>query len=285
MPNGSRRRLAALVAGVVAAAALARRALVLDAHLLRTMAGPALVYTTRDADGAPLRVLRTGDVYQSATYLGERRMEPPFAYHRSFARAFDLVPDARRLLVIGGGGFAFPKLVAAEHPRVRTDAVEVDPAVVEAARRWFFLDEAMATQSAGGGELSVIVDDGRRFLDRAAAGSYDVMVVDAFVGSEPVASLATAEAAASARRALGPKGVYLANVVSREGGADVGFLRGAVATLTTAFTHVSVVCATDEARAGEDNYLVIASAYALDLPDAIAYDADFLGSVLRDADL
>lgn len=285
MPNGSRRRLAALVAGGVGALALARRAVFRDARLVRTMAGPTLVYTTRDGDGTPLRVLRTGGVYQSATYLGERRMEPPFAYHRAFGQAFDLMPNARRLLVIGGGGFAFPKLVAVEHPYAHMDVVEVDPAVVEVARRWFFLGEAICAQRAGGGELNVIIDDGRRFMDRAIQGSYDVVVVDAFVGSEPVVSLVTAEAAASARRALGPEGVYLTNVVSCGGGADVSFLCSVMAALATAFDHVSVACVTDELRSSEDNYLVVASAAALDLPGAIAYDEDFLGPVLHDTSL
>ena len=119
-------------------------AAVLDAHLVRTMDGPALVYNIRDAAGARVRVLRAGGVYQSATYLGDRRMEPAFEYYRAFGRLFDLRPDARSLLVIGGGGFAFPKMVASGHPGVRTDVVEIDPAVIDAARRWFFLDEAIA---------------------------------------------------------------------------------------------------------------------------------------------
>ena len=274
-------RLVAAALGALAALGAAVRVRLLDPHVVRITGGLALVYTIRDGDGARVRVLRSGGVYQSATYLGKRRMEPTFEYYRAFGRLFDLRPDARRVLVVGGGGFAFPKMVASAHPGVRTEVVEIDPAVIGAARRWFFLDEAVARAPAGGGARRVVCDDGRAFLERGA-GPYDAVVLDAFVGADPVRPLATVGALRAARRSLAPGGVLLANVVSRDGGADVDFLRSFVATSLTVFSHVEVALATDDDHAGEDNYLVVASDGPLGLPDAIPYDADFLGPVLLD---
>ncbi|HIY79873.1 MAG TPA: fused MFS/spermidine synthase [Candidatus Olsenella excrementavium] len=276
--RGSRLIGAALACGAAAAVCRVWRA---RPHVVRTMSGVALVYTTRDASGGRVRVLRTGGVYQSATYLGARRMEPVFEYYRAFGRLFDLRPTARQLLAIGGGGFAFPKLVAAEHPGVRTDVVEIDPAVVHIARRWFYLDDAVALARAGSGDLQVICDDGRRFLEREP-GPYDAVVLDAFVGETPVRSLATVEALRLVRRALAPGGLLLTNVVSRADGTDVSFLRSVVATALVAFDHVKVVPATDDSHAAEDNYLLVASDTPIDLPDAIPFDEDFLGDVLFD---
>lgn len=250
-------------------------------HVVRTMGGIALVYRTRDDAADSVRVLRTGGVYQSATYLGARRMEPVFAYYRAFERLFELRSSACRVLVIGGGGFAFPKLVAARHPGVRTDVVEIDPAVIRLARRWFFLDEAVSLARASGGDLRVICEDGRRFLEREV-GPYDAVVLDAFLGERPVRSLATVEALRLVRRALAPDGVCLMNVVSRDGGTDVSFLRAEVATARTAFPHVEVTLAADETHAAEDNYLLAASAAPLGLPDAIPYGDDFPTSPLLD---
>ena len=298
--GGGRATLVAMgaAAAVAAAAGWLWRA---RPHLMRTMNGSSLVLTRRDAPDRRVRVLSTGGVYQSATYLDEHRMEPVFAYYRAFGRLFELRPDARRVLAIGGGGFAFPKLVAAEHPGVITDVVEIDPAVIRAARRWFFLDEAVDLARASGGDLRVICDDGRAFLERRDGGRessggageargagpnvsapYDAIVLDAFVGAELVRTLATVEALRAARRALVPGGVLLANVVSREGGADVGHLRSFVATALTVFAFVEVALATDDEHAEEDNYLVVASDGPLGLPDAIPFDADFLGEVLMD---
>ena len=276
--RGSRLIGAALACGAAAAVCRVWRA---RPHVVRTMSGIALVYTTRDASGGRVRVLRTGGVYQSATHLGARRMEPVFEYYRAFGRLFDLRPDARQLLAIGGGGFAFPKLVAAEHPGVRTDVVEIDPAVVRIARRWFYLDDAVALARAGSGDLQVICDDGRRFLEREP-GPYDAVILDAFVGETPVRSLATVGALRLVRRALAPGGLCLMNVVSCANGTDVSFLRSVVATALVAFDHVKVVPATDDSHAAEDNYLLVASDTPIDLPDAIPFDEAFLGDVLFD---
>ena len=276
--RGSRLIGAALACGAAAAVCRVWRA---RPHVVRTMSGIALVYTTRDASGGRVRVLRTGGVYQSATHLGARRMEPVFEYYRAFGRLFDLRPDARQLLAIGGGGFAFPKLVAAEHPGVCTDVVEIDPTVVRIARRWFYLDDAVALARAGSGDLQVICDDGRRFLEREP-GPYDAVILDAFVGETPVRSLATVGALRLVRRALAPGGLLLMNVVSCANGTDVSFLRSVVATALVAFDHVKVVPATDDSHAAEDNYLLVAYDAPIDLPDAIPFDEDFLGDVLFD---
>lgn len=249
----------------------------------------------RAADGSRVRVLEVGSVYQSATYLDERRMEPVFSYYRSFDHAFSVRPGTRRVLMVGGGGYAWPKhVLATRGADVMLDVVELDPAVTRAARRWFFVDEAMARWP---GRLRLIEGDGRSYLDGRAlriAGSedaswdadgglrYDAIVLDAFAGAAPVRALATVEAVRAARGCLVPDGLVLANVVSEDAGADVSFLRGMVATFAEVFAHVYVVACDEEPFAVEDNYLLVATDGAWSVPDAIPYDDDFVGEPLRD---
>lgn len=252
-------------------------------HVVRTQSGLAVIHTTH-AHGVWQRILGTGGVRQSATLLGPRHMEPPFAYHRAFGRIFDLVPNTQRLLAIGGGGFAFPKYVAEKHPAVVTDAVEIDPAVIDVARRWFYLDEACELQQRGGGKLNVICADGRRVLDNATPSSYDAIVLDAFVRDTPVRALATVEAFQAAHQVLSPHGVLLANVVPDENDPSNGFLRSVAAGLVATFAHVEITLVVDHQNVGE-NYIVFASDAPLDLPDAIPFDEDFLGDVLHDETL
>lgn len=282
------------------AIALAWIRIVLDPHLVRTKRGMAYVYTRPTEDGEPARVLRQGGVFQSATYLGERRFEPVFAYHRAFDAMFEAGHDVRRVLALGGGGFAWPKHALVEHPGLQVDVVEIDPAIVRAARRWFFVDD-LAVQAgvvegscvAGTAQgapvspgqparLGIIVADARDYLERVDAPRYDAIVNDTFSGREPVRRLATVEAARACKDHLAPGGLYLANVVSQRGGADLTFLCDTVATLSQAFANVQIVPALDEGLAGEDNYLVVATDGELSLAEAIPFDDDFLGSVMHD---
>lgn len=201
---------------------------------------------------------------------------------------------SRKVLVLGGGGFAWPKHVLATHPEVSLDVVEIDPAIIRIARRHFFLDEAIERFDPAHKRLRLICDDGRAFLENAAESSqrsygarpeamrYDAIVNDAFSGAEPVRSLATVEAAQAAKACLIPGGLYAANVVSDFDRANVAFLRDLTATLAKAFAHVHIIPCPDEDFGGEDNYLVIATDGTYDFEDAIPFDEDFLGAPMRD---
>lgn len=291
-----------------------------DLHRVALADGQAQVFCVRNNSGAEVRVLQTGGVWQSATYVDERCFEPVFAYYRAFDHMFEAARTGgvpvRRALMLGGGGFAYPKHALTTRPDLRMDVVEIDPAIVQAARDYFFLDEleqrlAEEAAAAGGGasRLRVITLDGRAYLEACAraqksvaaaraepgegrteqgtsapdeAARYDAIINDTFSGREPVRALATVEAAHTAHACLVPGGLYLANVVSRAGGTDVEFLRDVVATLAQVFACVHVITAFDD-EAGEDNYLVIATDdERATFSDAVAFGPEFLGTPLFD---
>ena len=222
----------------------------LDLHIVRLGLRPTLAYTVAGPDGEPVRVLSSGGVFQSATYLGERRTEPVFEYYRAFGRVLEgVAAEAPRVLVVGGGGFAVPKHARELRPDARIDVVEIDAKVIEAARRWFFADDAGAR---------VICGDGFDFVRGAAlrGEKYDFIALDAFTGEEPVASLASSEAARAYAALLAPGGALAANVVTT--GGDATFLRDFQTTLEAGFGRVDLVCCPDDAWAAEDNFLLVA---------------------------
>lgn len=263
-------------------------------HIYRTSSGVARVFDTAAPDGSTVRVLKLGGVYQSASYIDERRFSPAFAYYRAFDAMFRAedgegdagaanAPRIGRVLMLGGGGYAWPKHALATRPGVCVDVVEIDPAITAIARRHFFLDEAVGRFDAQRTRLRCICDDGRAFLENSDEGrAYDAIVNDTFSGREPIRSLSTVQAARAAKRRLALGGLYLANVVSEHGGEDIDFLRDTVATLLEEFSHVHIIPCSDEEFGGEDNYLVIATDSPTAFPGAIPYDADFPGDILHD---
>ncbi len=277
--TGRRAALTALVLGVACAAALAMR----RAGHVRAAGGRVHVKTLRAEGGARVRVLERGGVYQSATYIGTRWAEPVFAYYRGFDALFDAVPEARRVLMLGGGGFAYPKWALTEHAYLCMDVVELDPSVVATARRWFYLDLLCET---AGPRLNICTEDARAYLQRTARlphrEPYDAVINDCFDGELPVRSLSTVGALTLVKQCLSREGVYLANIVSCGEGADVSFLRDAVATALQVFAHAWILQVSDAEFGGEDNYLLVASDAAHTFPDAIPYGEDFLGTPLID---
>ena len=84
------------------------------------------------------------------------------------------LPTSRRrsVLLLGLGGGSAARVVRALAPRARIVGVEIDPAVVKAARRWFDLDAL---------GIEVVTDDAARYL-RRTRGRFDAVLEDVFVG-------------------------------------------------------------------------------------------------------
>ena len=189
-----------------------------------------------------------------------------------------------RILMLGGGGFSYPKALLTAHDNISMDVVEADPAIVQMARRWFYLDRL---EQEVGPRLGICTEDARVYLERISMEGaepvlYDVVISDVFAGADPVRSVATVQALARVKEHLTPGGLYLANVVSRAHGTDISFLRNALASALRVFAHACVMQTTDEELGEEDNYLLIASDEDYSFAGAIAYDEDFPGEPLLD---
>ena len=119
-----------------------------------------------------------------------------YALH-ALARGYtEKIDDA---LCIGLGVGIVPMKLAREGARV--DVVEINPAVVPVAQRFFDLEPE---------RVHLILDDGRHFVNRAP-GRYDAIVLDAFLGDSSPSHLMSQEAFNGLRRLLRPQGVLVIN--------------------------------------------------------------------------
>ncbi|MGN0075696.1 MAG: spermidine synthase, partial [Parafannyhessea sp.] len=246
----------------------------------RTMFGRARVVDMHDSDGTPVRVLEVSGTWQSATYLDEGWSELVFPYHRLFADAIlELGIASPHALMLGGGGYAFPKYLVTHDDDATVDVVEVDPAVSDLARRHFLLDRLGPAAS----RMRTYNVDARAFLESSQGrASYDVIANDCFGAQVPTAGIATAEGVRAVASRLAPGGAYLSNVVSALEGRRSRALRDVCATLATAFDHVWVIPCSPEDPDLEDNNVVVASnAGALPIPTWEPSGRP-LGRVLRD---
>lgn len=249
--------------------------------------GTATITTIYDTEQGLLRVLSVDGHYQSASYLDERRFSPPFEYYRSFEWLFELRENTtppQTALLLGGGGFSWPKWSLTEHPSLHMDVVEYDPAIVEIARHWFFLNEL---EEVALNRLHIHTMDGRTYLERCAERRYDLIVNDSFCGAHPVQKLASLEAIQLVYAHLQPGGLYASNIVSADERSDLSWLYACVSTLNQVFKQVLVFDSSDEHFSKEYNFLVVASDGVLSVSEKLAarcitYDKAELGKVLHD---
>src|SRR5204862_4390318 len=100
---------------------------------------------------------RTTVARQSCVSLGEPA-KLVFNYARMVMAALYLNPTPQRILILGLGGGTLPSAFQRLFPAAAIDAVEIDPAVVRVARKYFGFEEAPKTR--------VFEEDGRVLVKR-----------------------------------------------------------------------------------------------------------------------
>lgn len=163
------------------------------------------IVVTEDDRG--LRTLRfeKGGARQSVVKVGDPdHLELPYA--RAMLAGLAVVDDPKRVLIIGLGGGTIPSFIHRHYPEAAIDAVDIDPEVVDVAKRFFGFRED--------GRMRAHVGDGRRFIEECR-NRYDVIFLDAFGSDNIPYHLATREFLQGVRRALAPNGVVVGDVWGR----------------------------------------------------------------------
>jgi len=138
-------------------------------------------------------------------------------------------PDIKRVLVIGLGGGTVPKRFVRDYPQVTVDAVEIDPAVITIAKRYFDVKESA--------RLKIHESDGRRFL-RTTKEKWDLILLDAYYSDSVPFFLTTKEFFTLAKAHLNPGGVLCNNVVGQVSGPKSAFFRSVYRTMDEIFPSV-----------------------------------------------
>jgi spermidine synthase len=190
----------------------------------------------RIADQDGVRTMYLDGAPQSATYVDDREGYV-WSYSSYLHLPLLLTDELDRVLFVGGGGFSSPKRYLQEY-NATVDVVELDPAVVDAAREYFEVPDSP--------RLNVHVGDGREFLETTDR-TYDVVVLDAYRKDRVPIQLTTREFFELVSDRLDDDGVLVANVISQVGGPGSAFYRAEYKTMAAAFPHVYAFPTSDTA--------------------------------------
>lgn len=131
-----------------------------------------------------------------------------FDYTQMMLGALYLTPAPRNVLVIGLGGGTLPEALERLLPQADIDVVEIDPAVLRVAQRYFgFRPDA---------HVHVSIEDGRAYVRRLDRGSkrYQLIMLDAYDSQYIPEHMLTREFLQEVRALLGPGGIVAANTFS-----------------------------------------------------------------------
>ncbi|MBI4657688.1 MAG: fused MFS/spermidine synthase [Verrucomicrobia bacterium] len=168
----------------------------------------------------------------------------PLTGHFSYTEFFHMPwlwnPKMKSVLMIGLGGGSIQRAYQRSYPDVVVDTVELDPTVVEVAKKYFFVTETPTHK--------IQVLDGRLHLRRTQK-KYDAIILDAYkssrYGSFIPYHLVTKEFFELAREHLTDDGVVAYNVIGNLQGWRTDILGAVYATLKSVFPQVYLFPASD----------------------------------------
>jgi spermidine synthase len=149
-----------------------------------------------------------GDFFLQSRMDMDRPLSLVLVYSRMILASLLFCSRPRRVLCIGLGAGILPRCLSHWFPDLIIDVVEIDPKVVQFARRYFNFRESI--------NCRVHVEDGRLFLKRRPSnGGYDIVFLDAFKSGSVPFHLKTREFYHEIMSALTPDGLLASNLYGK----------------------------------------------------------------------
>lgn len=199
----------------------------------------------------------------------EIMMNDIFNLQYNYTKIYDAVTEGLsknkpklNVMVMGGGGYVYPRYVEKVWPGSRIDVIEIDPAVTKAAMLAFGLPEDTT--------INTINMDARNYVDQLIEQSrrnieipkYDFIYEDAINDYSVPFQLVTREFNEKIYEILKDDGIYMINMIDI---FDSGlFLGSIINTLEETFSDIHVVSDKEE-RSFRSTFVVIASKNKLDV--------------------
>ena len=187
------------------------------------------IYDTKDTKtGEMVRKMGINNENHSSMFLKSDELVNEYTKYYDMVRHFN--PTFRKALMLGGGGYSYPKDYLRKYPENTIDVVEIDPAVTRLAKQFFNLKDNP--------RLRIYHEDGRTHINRTRE-TYDVIFSDAFTSRYAVPyQLTTQEAIEKQYNILNDGGLVILNIISALEGDNGKFLRAEYATYKQIFPQV-----------------------------------------------
>jgi len=153
-----------------------------------------------DRDG--VRYLKCNMHPQSAMRLDDP-LHVEYEYVRGMISTITFRETFPEILMVGLGAGTLPAFLSTYYPETAIDIVELDPMIVEVARKYFGFAESPHTR--------IYVNDGRIHI-RKALKKYDIIFLDAYYGDSVPFHLTTREFLELVKQRLKPGGIVVSNL-------------------------------------------------------------------------
>lgn len=182
------------------------------------------------AKGTTYKTLQVDDGLES--YIDEKtgKMGAEYLYYYNLTNYY--LKNNKSTLMIGGAAYTYPTYYLNNFKDKTIDVSEIDEKMTKLATSEFSLN-------TDNPRLHIYHQDGRSFLNKTT-NKYDVILIDAFKGTNAPFELTTYEAMENAKKSLNDNGMVITNIISSVTGSESKFINYEYSTYKKVFDDVKV---------------------------------------------
>lgn len=209
-----------------------------------------LIVYDKVVDGRPVRFFQQDRSNSSAMFLDS---DDPTDLVHDYTKYYVLYeifkPEVNNALVLGGGIYSVPKALLVEPSIARVDVVEIEPSLIDLAKKYFNFKED--------DRLHNHVQDGRRFLVDNSQ-QYDFIFSDVYHSLYSVpAHFTTKEFFKLAKTRLSVDGIFMANLIGDLSIQEPSFILSEIKTFQTVFPNSYFFAVDSVDKVGVQNIIVV----------------------------
>lgn len=202
----------------------------------------------------PICFLFVNGLMESAMYLDEeKKYDLLFPYMQRFSYAFAVNPDIKDTLMLGGGGFSYPKYYLHEYPDAIITVCEISEDIIDVAKKYFGVSELEDSMKE---RLSVYYGDGFSMIEENRH-VYDFIINDAFIGREETGR--SEKDIELIHGHLTTTGIYITNLVGSLSGRYKHVWKHYQTLLKKYFKYTSLILTEDDCPADIPQNLLLAA--------------------------
>lgn len=251
------------------------------AFMLREKADPRIIYED-ESQYNYIAVKKISDIPDKREFIQDKLVHSAiimndisdlqYFYHKIYTGITEgLTKSKPSIMIMGGGGYAYPRYIEKRWPGSRIDVIEIDPGVTEAAIQAFGLDRNTSINTISMDARNYVDDLLKKKRNGEEIPKYDFIYQDAINDYSVPFQLVTREFNEKIVKILTDDGVYITNLIDI---FDSGrFLGAMINTLEETFPYVNVLVGYVTLPSIRDTYVIVASKHYFD-PETIisAYD-------------
>lgn len=194
-----------------------------------------------------------------------------FEIYDSYPKLYDILSnlgDVNSVLVLGGGGFSYPKYYISHYSNKTMDVIEINPKLIDISFEYLYLDKLYALHDPYHKRLNIYCTDAYEFIIKTSK-KYDGIFIDLYLDNEPLDIIFEERFIFNIKRILNKDKFISINYILHENGLDK--LYKLKELLSKYFTNIRIITTDYNVNLSDKNIYIICSNSKISILDVYEY--------------